>query len=38
VGDAAPNVTVTDPQGQPVTLDHFWANGPTLITFLRHFG
>jgi peroxiredoxin len=38
VGDIAPNITVSDKQGQPVELESLWDQGPTLISFLRHFG
>jgi len=38
VGDPAPNITVLDVQGQPTALAGYWTNGPTLLTFLRHFG
>lgn len=38
VGDKAPNITVSDKQGQPVEIKSLWHQGPTLISFLRHFG
>ncbi len=38
IGDSAPNITVSDKQGQPVELESLWDQGPTLISFLRHFG
>jgi peroxiredoxin len=38
IGDQAPNITVSDIHGQPVQLASFWQNGPTLVSFLRHFG
>jgi hypothetical protein len=37
-GDLAPNGTVLDVKGQPVELSSLWRGGPTLLTFLRHFG
>ena len=38
VGEAAPDIVVTDRTGAPVALADRWAQGPTLVTFLRHFG
>ena len=38
VGDKAPTITVSDKQGKPVELASFWDKGPTLVSFLRHFG
>ncbi len=39
VGDPAPVITLADPQGREVTLDEqVWSQGPTLMSFLRHFG
>lgn len=38
IGDAAPEVTVLNTQGQPVALSESWRDGPVLLTFLRHFG
>lgn len=39
VGDRAPVITLADPQGREVTLDEqVWSQGPTLMSFLRHFG
>jgi peroxiredoxin len=38
IGDKAPDITVSDTHGHPVQLSSFWAHGPTLISFLRHFG
>lgn len=39
VGDNAPVITLADPQGRMVTLDEqVWSQGPTLMSFLRHFG
>lgn len=37
-GDRAPDLTLLDVNGQPITLSDHWANGPTVLTFLRHFG
>ena len=37
-GDPAPNVTILDAQGQPFAVRQLWANGPVLLSFLRHFG
>lgn len=38
VGDAAPALTLPDATGQNIELGSLWQNGPTLLTFLRHFG
>jgi len=38
IGEKAPNITVSDIHGQPVQLASYWKDGPTLMTFLRHFG
>lgn len=38
IGDPAPDITVTDIHGTPVQLAAGWSDGPTLLTFLRHFG
>lgn len=38
VGQAAPDIVVTDTAGNPVRLSSYWKNGPTLVNFLRHFG
>ena len=38
VGDPAPDIVVSDTQGNPVHLASLWKSGPTLISFLRHFG
>jgi hypothetical protein len=38
VGDPAPEITVLDINNQPVKLADYWASGPTLLSFLRHFG
>lgn len=37
-GDHAPDITLLDVHGQPVQLATYWSHGPTLLTFLRHFG
>lgn len=37
-GDNAPNVTLVGVEGHEVALGSLWANGTTLLTFLRHFG
>jgi peroxiredoxin len=38
IGDAAPDYALLDSDGHAVALREAWANGPTLLTFLRHFG
>jgi hypothetical protein len=37
-GDAAPGGVALDADGQEVSLAAYWAEGPVLLTFLRHFG
>lgn len=37
-GDSAPAGVALDVNGQPVSLEALWPAGPTLLTFLRHFG
>ncbi|MDI9634473.1 hypothetical protein QM565_01520 [Geitlerinema splendidum] len=37
-GDAAPDFDLLDPKSNRVSLVSFWGSGPTLLTFLRHFG
>lgn len=37
-GQAAPESTVLDINGQPIQLSSVWQNGPVLLSFLRHFG
>lgn len=37
-GEQAPSLTLIDKNAQDVTLNELWKNGPTLLTFLRHFG
>jgi len=38
VGDQAPNGTAVSQDEESVELGSLWADGPTLLTFLRHFG
>lgn len=38
VGQHAPDVIVYDIKGQAVHLESQWSQGPTLVSFLRHFG
>lgn len=38
IGEAAPPVTGLDVAGNEVDLTIHWPEGPTLLTFLRHFG
>ena len=38
IGDQAPPITVEDTHGQPLDPAQYWAKGPTLMSFLRHFG
>lgn len=38
IGQPAPDVTLLNPQGEPITLSSLWRQGPILLTFLRHFG
>jgi len=38
VGDRAPDVVLLRADGQPVPLSSFWAHGPAVLVFLRHFG
>lgn len=37
-GDRAPDGMALDVDGRDVSLASFWAGGPVLLTFLRHFG
>ncbi len=37
-GDRAPDGTALDTDGRPVRLEECWPQGPTFLTFLRHFG
>ena len=38
VGEAAPDDWLLDKEGEPVSLAAQWAQGPVVLTFLRHFG
>ncbi len=38
VGTPAPNLTLINVKNQPINLADLWSTGPTLLTFLRHFG
>ena len=38
VGDSALDATLLDQKGDSYQLSDLWQNGPTLLTFLRHFG
>lgn len=38
IGDPAPNGTAVAVNGDLVNLETLWGEGPTLLTFLRHFG
>ncbi|MBK8023974.1 MAG: hypothetical protein IPK19_21710 [Chloroflexi bacterium] len=38
IGDPAPDIVVSDNHGAPVSLASLWSQGPTLVSFLRHFG
>ncbi|MEP6807832.1 MAG: peroxiredoxin-like family protein [Chloroflexota bacterium] len=37
-GDAAPDLELPDLSGDPRRLSDFWAHGPMLLIFMRHFG
>ncbi len=37
-GDAAPDLALTDDEGQRVRLSDLWANRPLVLLFVRHFG
>jgi peroxiredoxin len=37
-GDRAPDGLALDADGREVSLQSYWAGGPVLLTFLRHFG
>jgi hypothetical protein len=37
-GDRAPGGLALDADGREVSLQSYWAGGPVLLTFLRHFG
>jgi len=38
VGDRAPDVELLRTDGQSVRLSDFWARGPAVLVFLRHYG
>ncbi len=38
IGMPAPNLRLVDVEDQPVSVSDLWPNGPTVLTFLRHFG
>ncbi|MEQ8674346.1 MAG: hypothetical protein RLP44_09680 [Aggregatilineales bacterium] len=38
INDQAPEVTLLDEHGASVELESLWSNGPTVLSFLRHFG
>jgi hypothetical protein len=38
IGDAAPDDWLLDKASEPVSLASTWAEGPIVLTFLRHFG
>ncbi|MBC8099917.1 MAG: hypothetical protein H7Y11_10780 [Armatimonadetes bacterium] len=38
VGASAPEGILSDVHNEEAHLSTFWAKGPTLLTFLRHFG
>ncbi len=38
VGDAAPDLTLRDEDGQETTLAAFWRQRATALVFIRHFG
>lgn len=37
-GDAAPDVELPDTSGEMRRLSEFWAHGPAIVIFMRHFG
>ena len=37
-GDAAPDLFLLDTSGEPRRLSDYWAHGPALVIFMRHFG
>lgn len=37
-GDAAPDVCLTDPRGEPLALASLWNGHPAVLVFVRHFG
>jgi peroxiredoxin len=38
IGDSAPDYALKSSTGHEVSLSQLWAEGPTVLTFLRHFG
>ena len=38
VGDPAPDPSLPDTSGEPRSLSEYWAHGPVLVIFMRHFG
>lgn len=38
VGDPAPDLELVRADGQPTRLSDFWARGPVVLVFLRHYG
>jgi hypothetical protein len=38
VGQTAPDALIYDTSGRAVPLSGMWRAGPTVLTFLRHFG
>lgn len=38
VGSHAPRIQATNTDGNLVPIETFWAKGPVLVAFLRHFG
>ncbi len=38
VGDAAPDVTIRDEDGNQVQLATFWQQQPVALVFVRHYG
>jgi hypothetical protein len=38
IGELAPDASVIDVNNEAVLLASLWSEGPTLLTFLRHFG
>lgn len=38
IGDRAPDFSALDVHGNAVEASSLWPHGPTLLTFLRHYG
>ena len=38
IGDAAPDVPVVNAEGDTLALSAVWADKPSVLVFLRHFG